>query len=103
MRLFGECEVVRSHWRGCNAAVIVGPRAITPEESAALLAEWRASFGDTLTPAYHSRDGWQVLDGKGGPAPETPEADVDDLIGDAPAGDPAAGAPAPAPRRGRKG
>jgi hypothetical protein len=61
MHLFADCEIVRGHWRGTNAVLIVGDRAVTPEEARALLAQFAASFGPDQTPVYFSRDGWQFI------------------------------------------
>lgn len=63
MKLFLDCEVMRHHWRGANAAVIVGDRAITTEEGESLMRQFSQSFGSGLTPAYLSPDGWQMLGG----------------------------------------
>lgn len=67
MKLFTDCEIVRHHLRGNTAVVIVGDRAVTDEEGAALLAEFADSFGTTHRPVYFSKDGWQGL-------PEAPKA-----------------------------
>ncbi len=63
MKLFEDCEIVHQHLRGSTAVVIVGNRAIKPDEAAALLGEFKASFGDRHTPIYFSADGWQQLAG----------------------------------------
>jgi hypothetical protein len=62
MDLFKDCEIQRMHLRGTPVALIVGDRAVSAEEGAALLAQYAASFGrSTAVPAYVSPDGWQLL------------------------------------------
>jgi hypothetical protein len=62
MDLFKDCEIQRMHLRGSPVVLIVGDRAATAQEGAALLAQYAASFGhSTAAPAYVSRDGWQLL------------------------------------------
>lgn len=61
-----ECEVAHRHIRGHNAIFIFGPRALAPEECAALAAEYAASYGAMDRPAYLSPAGWQLLDAKEG-------------------------------------
>jgi hypothetical protein len=41
--------------------MIVGDRALSDAEGAALLAEFVDSFGTTNKPVYFSREGWQIL------------------------------------------
>lgn len=65
MKLFQDCEIVRQHLRGHTAVTIVGPRAVTADEAAALLAEFADSFGTRHFPSYFSGDGWQDLQAKG--------------------------------------
>lgn len=61
MKLFEDCEIVRQHLRGATAVVIVGDRALVGDEGAALLEEFKASFGERHTPIYFSAEGWQPL------------------------------------------
>lgn len=84
MDLFKDCEIQRMHLRGHAVVLIVGDRAVSAQEGAELLAQYAASFGrSTSVPAYVSRDGWQLLNGRAKrqaetdavePASNTPES-----------------------------
>lgn len=56
-----DCEVSHRHIRGHNVAFLFGPRALSDDERAELLAEWHKAYGPDATPAYASPAGWQVL------------------------------------------
>ena len=84
MKLFHDCEVIRSHVRGHAAVYIAGDRAVTVDEGAALLAEFVASFGDAQRPMYFSGEGWQALV-PAAPEASPAEAQSDDAPADTPA------------------
>lgn len=56
-----DCEIRELFVRGVAADVIFGREAVTEEQGAALLAEFRQIRPAARRVAYLSRDGWQTL------------------------------------------
>jgi hypothetical protein len=56
-----DCETMQLHIRGVSAVVLIGDRAVTGAEAAALLAEYDAAYGHNARPlVYFSKEGWQT-------------------------------------------
>jgi hypothetical protein len=56
-----DCETMQLHIRGVSAVVLIGSRAVTGAEGAALLAEYDQAYGANARPVvFFSKDGWQT-------------------------------------------
>jgi hypothetical protein len=99
-----DCEIRELYVRGMAADVIFGRHAITNQEGAALLAEFRQLRPAAQRVAYLSRDGWQLLadpaasESQPAAEPAEPEPGADKPV----AADPQPAAE-PAPRSSRRG
>lgn len=58
-----DVDITRLHLRGQNVAIINGAARAQPDDLAALLADFRGTFGTDIAVVYVSKDGWQVFDG----------------------------------------